>query len=296
MEDFELTLFDRLNAIKDTINKYGEENFYLSFSGGKDSTILHYLLDMALPNNQIPRVYSNTGIDLLMVSMFVRKLAEKDSRIKIINPSRPIISTLEKIGYPFKSKHHSYMVEKYQRLGMIKGVKNYLGIGDNPIKKTCPKKLQYQFTDDFKLKVSDLCCFYMKEQPLTNWAKENNRQIAITGIMRDEGGRRVKGACIVKRGGKIKFFNPLVKITKEFEEWLIEKYNLEISPIYNPPYNFKRTGCKGCPFAIEIQSELDTLQKLFPNERKQCELIWKPVYSEYRRIGYRLKEKKDADN
>ena len=39
--DNELLLFDRINVIKDTITKYGEENFYLSFSGGKDSTILH---------------------------------------------------------------------------------------------------------------------------------------------------------------------------------------------------------------------------------------------------------------
>ena len=66
-EDFELTLFDRINAIKDTINKYGEENFYLSFSGGKDSTILHYLIDIALPNNKIPRVYINTGIEYIYI-------------------------------------------------------------------------------------------------------------------------------------------------------------------------------------------------------------------------------------
>lgn len=289
--DYELLLFDRLNVIKDTINKYGEDKFYLSFSGGKDSTILHHLIDMAIPNNQIPRVYSNTGIDLLMVNQFVKYMAQTDPRIKIINPSKPIIPTLKEIGYPFKSKHHSYMVEKYQRLGMIKGVKNYLGIGDNPIKKTCPKKLQYQFTDNFHLKISDLCCYYMKEKPMTDWAKINNKQIAITGIMRDESGRRIKGSCIVKRGGKIKFFNPLVKITKEFEDWFIEKYNIEISPIYKPPYNFKRTGCKGCPFAIEIQHELDVLKEKLPNEYNQCEIIWKPVYEEYRRINYRLKGK-----
>lgn len=29
---------------------------------------------------------------------------------------------------------------------------------------------------------------------------------------------------------------------------------------------------------------------LFPNERKQCEIIWKPVYAEYRRLGYRLRK------
>ena len=54
--DEKLLLFDRLEAIRTTISKHGEENFYLSFSGGKDSTVLHYLLDLALPDNKIPRV------------------------------------------------------------------------------------------------------------------------------------------------------------------------------------------------------------------------------------------------
>jgi hypothetical protein len=66
--------------------------------------------------------------------------------------------------------------------------------------------------------------------------------------------------------------------------------NIDISDIYKPPYNFERTGCKGCPFGLEVQQELDTLERYFPNERKQCEAIWKPVYDEYRRLGYRLRK------
>ena len=45
-------LFDRIEVIRKTIEKYGEENFYISFSGGKDSTTLHYLIDEALPKKQ----------------------------------------------------------------------------------------------------------------------------------------------------------------------------------------------------------------------------------------------------
>ena len=30
------------------------------------------------------------------------------------------------------------------------------------------------------------------------------------------------------------------------------------------------------------------LEKYLPNEKKQCEIIWKPIYEEYRRINYRL--------
>ena len=65
----------------------------------------------------------------------------------------------------------------------------------------------------------------------------------------------------------------------------------EICDIYNPPYNFNRTGCKGCPFNINIQRELETLEEYFPVERKQCEAIWKPVYELYRKMHYRLKDK-----
>ena len=37
MTDNEFLLFDRLEKIRSVIDKYGEENFYISFSGGKDS-------------------------------------------------------------------------------------------------------------------------------------------------------------------------------------------------------------------------------------------------------------------
>ena len=44
-----------------------------------------------------------------------------------------------------------------------------------------------------------------------------------------------------------------------------------------------------CPFGIHVQDELDMLEKFFPNEKKAAENIWKPVFAEYRRLGYRLR-------
>lgn len=60
----EFILQDRIQKIRQVINKYGEDNFYISYSGGKDSNVLSALVDMALPDNQIPRVYADTGIEL----------------------------------------------------------------------------------------------------------------------------------------------------------------------------------------------------------------------------------------
>ena len=85
-------------------------------------------------------------------------------------------------------------------------------------------------------------------------------------------------------------FHPLIVCSDEFEEMYIEKNNIELCKLYSAPFNFKRTGCKCCPYSLTLQEQLDTMYKLLPNEYKQCLHLWKPVYDEYIRIGYRLKE------
>lgn len=64
MTENEFMLQDRIAKIKSINEQYDLENkAYISFSGGKDSTVLHYLIDEALPGNKIPRVFLNTGIE-----------------------------------------------------------------------------------------------------------------------------------------------------------------------------------------------------------------------------------------
>ena len=299
MHNNEFLLYDRIEKIKSIINQYGEDNFYISFSGGKDSTVLHYLIDMAIPGNQIPRVYADTGIELNMIREFVLEIQKNDNRFIILKPKTPIKPMLEKDGYPFKSKMHSAFVKSYQSTGLkLKSVRAYIRLEntlkDKPISHPCPYKLLYQFTEENHLKISDLCCKNLKVNPIEEWKKTNNKLYGIVGIMRSEEGRRGKATCLSLRSSKLWHFQPLAPLSKEWEDWFIKSYNLKICDIYYPPYNFERTGCKGCPFDIHLQKDLDILEQFFPNERKQCEIIWKPVYDEYRRIGYRLR--KDDEN
>lgn len=301
--DNEFLLQDRLQKIRQIINQYGEENFYASFSGGKDSTVLSALIDMAIPGNTIPRVYANTGIEYRLILEFVEREREREHpwELVILKPSVPIKPMLEQEGYPFKSKKHAKLVSIYQRHGKTLSVKTYLGecptskkTECEPLAFQCPQKLRYQFENDMNFKISDKCCERIKEQPLKNYSKEAKKPYTIIGIIAEEGGRRMKAKCLAFSGEKFKAFQPLVPITKDWEDWFINEYNIQIADIYKPPYNFTRTGCKGCPFALHLQKELDTLERFFPNERKQCEYIWKPVYEEYRRIGYRLTPTEDT--
>ena len=286
---FKFLLQDRIQKIKAIDEKYDLQNkAYVSFSGGKDSTVLHYLIDIALPDNKIPRVFLNTGIEYRYIVDFVRKISAKDERIKIISPKQNVREVLTNYGYPFKSKEHSQKLALYQRSGMTKTVSDYLGNGH---KKNflCPEKLKYQFSEDFTLKVSDKCCFKMKKEVAEDFAKENNRPIAITGVRQGEGGlRQSMQGCTTFVENKLHKFHPLFPLEEKWIDWFIQENKIELCKLYYPPFNFKRTGCKGCPFSIELEKQLEIMRFLLPQEYKQCNLIWKPVYDEYKRIGYRL--------
>ena len=289
--DNELLLFDRIEVIKTANEKYDlENNAYISFSGGKDSTVLHYLIDQALPNNRIPRVFINTGIEYNDIVSFVKSMAEKDDRFIIITPKIPIKQMLEKYGYPFKSKEHALYVSVYQNSGVTKTITRYLKPEENRIKFMCPKVLRYQFTEDFNIKISNKCCFKLKKEPIAKWQKENNKSIAMTGMRKQEGGlrRNIKGCIITDKDGSVKKFHPLLVVDNDFEDWFINKFQIKLCRLYYTPFNFERTGCKGCPFARNLQEVLSAMATYLPNEREQCEIIWKPVYDEYRRLGYRL--------
>lgn len=296
-QDNELMLFDRINVIKDTITKYGEDKFYLSFSGGKDSTILHYLLDLALPNNRIPRVFINTGIEYQEMVKFVKNLASEDDRFEIIKPTLPIKKTLEKYGYPFKSKQHServYQFNKGLNAAYLKGYINGYDKNGKPSKFVCPKSLVYQFSERGKYNYSHLCCKKMKKEPAQKWAKENKKPIVITGMRNDEGGNRARLGCIITDPkGKVLKFHPLIKVNEAWEDWFVDRMSESLHKeilccLYYPPYEFQRTGCVGCPFTLQLAEQLEILARFMPEERARCEMIWKPVYDEYRRIGYRI--------
>lgn len=239
----------------------------------------------------------------------------------IIQPSKNIKRTLEEKGYPFKSKqfsevYHTFNThrrEVFEVMNQIKSnpslkydynfvhnlsrntkyvIKEYYGIREDKEKKSvyqfqggCPKSIEHIFHKE--MNISDKCCLEMKEKPLDGWAKENNKPHRILGLMAAEGGRRSSTKCKAFKGDMLSF-HPLAVVSKGWEDWFIKEYDIKLCELYYEPYNFERTGCKGCPFNIELQSDLATLEKYFPNERRQCEYIWQPIYEEYRKSGYRL--------
>lgn len=135
MTDYEFILEDRIAKIRAINEQYDlEHNAYISFSGGKDSTILHYLIDIALPNNKIPRVYLNTGVEYKMVREFVKSLQKEDNRIVVVNSNINIKNMLETNGYPFKSKQHAHnWLVYYNNRDEINSIIEYLKNNPNEL-------------------------------------------------------------------------------------------------------------------------------------------------------------------
>lgn len=322
--DNETILFDRIEMIKTLADLYDlEKTSYISFSGEKDSCVLSKLIDLALPDNKIPRVYKNTGIEIPQMVKFVRSLQQQDERI-IILPPKKIKHTLDIVGYPFKSKQHSHNVAVYQRnkekcelykkliednpgllenyefiRSLPKGVKTfvkyYYNIRENADKQIvykyndCPKVLKYQFSPEFTIKISDECCKNFKKNSFYEYEESSQRVNCFTGQRKAEGGYRSNLKCITAaRNGK--HFNILAPVTDDWIEWFINKYEIKLCELYLPPFNFKRTGCMGCPYNIELNHELQTLKNHAKETYYQCYALWKPVYDEYLKINYRLKE------
>lgn len=284
---------DRIQKIRQIAEEYDlEHNGYIAFSGGKDSTVLSFLVDLALPGNKIPRVYSNTGLDYLEIQRFVRQLATEDERFFIIRPKKDIKKTLEEYGYPFKSKFHSHICDIYSRQGKTGCVLKYAEPKANT-PHSCPKVLQDMFNKPLPFKISEKCCYKFKKEPFALYEKESGRHIGLTGMRRAEKGLREQLKCLVFDGDKLHRFHPLAPVEDDFIEWVVKEYNIRLCVLYYAPYGFKRTGCNSCPFARNLQEELDTLEKLLPNERARAEYLWKPVYTEYRRRGYRLRKEEE---
>ena len=181
MTENDFLLADRIVKIKSINEKYNLlDNAYISFSGGKDSTVLHYILDKALPGNKIPRLFLNTGIEYKFILDFIRKMQNKDDRIIIYNVGKNIIDTLSKVGYPFKSKEHSQKVLEYRNGNRNNSILRYFKIAPNGYR-PCPDKLLYQMNDG-GLKISNRCCNEFKKKSASLWMKENSKSIVMTGM------------------------------------------------------------------------------------------------------------------
>ena len=278
---------------------YNETNgkCYLSFSGGKDSTVILALIKqcedlLTIPPGAIPAVFNDTGIELGATTEFVRWIKENwySNVITIRHDKRDSFDwILKHKGKPIKSKLKSENLGKRQRNPDNPFyLKQLLGDGTGHYKGTMIADQDLHLLHpDFDIKVGNKCCQYLKKKPFDKYGKENNMSGYMTGERAAEGGARlVKMEARIKAGGSactrtkgnmiVKL--PIVDWTDEDINEFIKAYNVPLSKAYTV-YGADRTGCIGCPFAGQrLASSLKALYDYEPL-RYQAALHWlKDVY------------------
>lgn len=100
----ELKIMRTQQRIREWVQYYGVDGVYVSFSGGKDSTVL---LDMARKlYSTIKAVFVNTGLEYPENQQFVKSF----ENIEILRPAMRFDEVIKTYGYPVISKEVSECV------------------------------------------------------------------------------------------------------------------------------------------------------------------------------------------
>ena len=268
---------------------------FISFSGGKDSTVLLALIKLCqdlCTIGDVPAVFSNTGIEMGVTVDFVKWVRENYySNVVMIRPEHPFSWVLENEGKPIKSKlrakdlHQWHCGKRSDKLLLLL-LRGQYGNDHFASKHVLADKDMHMVSDDFPIKPSSKCCDWLKKKPFEKYSKDNDMNGCYQGIRISEGGAREQNYMArLKNGGRpctwmkhgVIQKAPIIDWTDEDVEEFIEKFNVPLSRAYTE-FGFTRTGCCACPFAKDIGNNLEYLFNHEPNRYKAMMFWLKDVY------------------
>lgn len=170
--------------IRSFVNYYGEEGIYISFSGGKDSTVLMDIARRMYPS--IKAVYLDTWMEYPQVRRFVY---DNYGNIDIIKPSKSMKTIIDEVGWCFPSKDVAQMIEAVRR-GQPWAIRKMNGLDKNG--EASEFRQQYKKWRplvDAPFKVSPGCCIEQKEKPIAEYELKTGRH-PIVALMAEESERR----------------------------------------------------------------------------------------------------------
>lgn len=239
---------------------------YVSFSGGKDSTVLLHLVRELYPH--VPAVFIDTGLEYPEIRDFVKTVAN----VVWLKPKMNFRQVIEKYGYPIISKEQAKYIYEIRRTKSQKlRHKRLFGkILKNGMKSgAISKKWQYLIHAPFL--ISDMCCKVMKKNPAREYEKKTG-QIPFLGLMADEGFQRKEAllangcnAFDIKRPQS----RPLV-FWKEQDIWdYIKSHGIPYAKIYD--MGERRTGCIFCMFGVHMDGDNNSFTRMKFTHPKQWE-------------------------
>lgn len=247
--DLKISLTQR--RIRDWVNYWGTNGVYVSFSGGKDSTVLLHIVRQLYPD--IEAVFVNTGLEYPEIQKFVKTF----DNVTILRPKMRFDEVIKKYGYPIIGKKQANVIElarrnkadgKYsfrlRQLGMTAEEAKELGLElpdgemleryENSYNGSKFQMTKYRHMLNADFEVSAFCCDVMKKKPAFEYQKETGKK-PIIATMADES--MIREHAWLKKGCNA--FDAIHPTSQPMSFWTqqdvlqyIKKYSISIAPVY----------------------------------------------------------------
>lgn len=257
---------------------------YVSFSGGKDSTVLLDIARKIYPD--IEAVFVNTGLEYPEIQQFVKTF----DNVTILRPKTRFDEVIRKYGYPFISKEVAKKIY-YLRKGSEWAKKKVYSNS----KFSCERYIPLANVDFL---IGFQCCDINKKQPLHDYDKQN-KKVPITAQTAEESLLRtqqwLKSGCNAFNN-KLPISNPMSFWTEQDILLYIKENKLPIASVYGDiVYGEKqgeqydnllcdcggklcttkcdRTGCIFCGFSAHLdkgESRFERLKRTHPRQYEYC--------------------------
>lgn len=295
----ELKVMRTKQRIREWVNYYGVDGVYVSFSGGKDSTVLLHIARELYPD--IEAVFVNTGLEYPEIQKFVKTF----DNVKTVYPKMRFDEVIRKYGYPVISKEVANCIYWAKR-GNKSRIDRLNGVWtDKNGNKSIYNKEKYAPLLKVDFEITDKCCQIIKKSPA-----HKVRKAQIVATMTDESLLRysawIKTGCNAFKQGKS---TPMAFWTEQDILQYIKETKLPIASIYGEIVNedkdgyyyenslcscghltttgAKRTGCIFCMFGAHCPDDnrFVSLKQTHPRQYEYCmgggaydeNGVWKPT-------------------
>jgi 3'-phosphoadenosine 5'-phosphosulfate sulfotransferase (PAPS reductase)/FAD synthetase len=261
-----LPLEAKIQMTKNRIKQWLEHwdyDCYVSFSGGKDSTVLLHIARQIDP--EIKAVFCNTGLEYPEIKDFVKTWDNVDW----IKPRKTFRKVIDEYGWPIISKEQSQYIDQWRK-AKSKKTKDTRWNGNSYGRGKISEK--WKFIVDAPFKISDQCCNWMKKDPFKIYEKKTGLR-PIIGTLAEESSKRVQDYNL----SGCNAFDNKRPISKPLSVWLDkdilaykEKFGVEFSKIYS--MGRTRTGCMFCLYGHHLDGgkRLDMMKETHPKQYNFC--------------------------
>lgn len=292
------------DRIRQFLEVYGPGGTSISFSGGKDSTVLLHLVRDVDPS--IPALFVNTGLEYPEIQSFVKTF----DNVEIIRPKMLFPEVIKNYGYPFIGKEVAQDLYYSRKSGPGKAHWDKLhGTGKYENSRFSTSKYLPLLNVDFL--IGSRCCNVMKKAPIHAFEARTSRH-SFVATMAEESLRRetawLKTGC--NSFGERAMSKPMSFWTNQDVLQFIKTHGIKIASVYGDivqedpdgygydqtigntcPYKTTgcdRTGCIFCGFGAHLEKgegRFVRLKRTHPKQYDYCmgggaydpeDGLWKP--------------------